>query len=267
MAPQIIHFRDMDFVAESFDPATKHFLYTTFVVIEKDDAVYFGQLPKRKLQLTLEEYTSALVRVPDAEISPRLPAGGELTVAPDGLDLTRDFYVKRPRLFRYEEYKEQDCVDVIPALLLEEASTLEMLSRNPHPGVVRYHGCLVRRGFITGLVLDRHVSDLKKYVREQKGPLDRVAFMEALESAIAHLHSLSLAHNDVNPSNILVSAAGMPVLADFDSCRPVGKKLTYSRGTPGWIDESDGYDTSETSHDVYAIKRIRTWLDEHMSSS
>ncbi|OIW34253.1 hypothetical protein CONLIGDRAFT_567185 [Coniochaeta ligniaria NRRL 30616] len=267
MAPEISHFRDMDFVAESFDPATKDFLYTTFAVIEGDDAVYFGQLPKPKRQITFEDYTSALMRLPDAEIYPRLPTGGELTVAPDNLDLSTKFYLKRPRLFQYDEYKAQDCLDIIPALLLEEAYTLEKLSRHPHPGIVQYHGCRVRRGFVTGLVLDRHIDDLKNYVRKQKGPLDKGPFMEALESAVGHLHSLGLAHNDVNPSNILVNAAGLPVLADFDSCHGVGTKLTYTRGTPGWVDESDSYDTSEISHDRYAIQRIRTWLAEQTTNS
>jgi len=56
--------------------------------------------------------------------------------------------------------------------------------------------------------------------------------MRALESAVAHLHSLRLAHNDVNPSRILVNAASIPVLTDFDSRRQVGKNLTFSLGTP-----------------------------------
>jgi hypothetical protein len=67
--------------------------------------------------------------------------------------------------------------------------------------------------------------------------------------------------------HILANATGMPVLADFDSCRPVGRKLTYSRGTPGWIDEGDNYDTSEIRHDTFAIKKIREWLDEQMTGS
>ncbi|KAI1085447.1 kinase-like domain-containing protein [Whalleya microplaca] len=265
MAPKITHFNNLDFVAEAFDPKTSDFLYTTFAVIERDDGVYFGQLNIPKLKITFEEYTSALVRIPDAEIYPQFPKSGELTLAPE--ELASNQYVKRPRLFQYEEYKAQDCVDVIPALILEEAHHLETVSRHPHPGIVGYHGCRVRRGFVTGLVIDRHAGDLKQYVRDNLGPLDKGPFMEALESAINHLHSLGLAHNDVNPSNILVNAAGMPVLADFDSCRPVGQKLTYSRGTRGWIDTDESYDTSETRHDTFALEKIRAWLDEQKADS
>jgi len=59
--------------------------------------------------------------------------------------------------------------------------------------------------------------------------------MATLESSIRHLHSLGLAHNDINPSNISVNARCIPILAEFDSCCPVGEMLTYSRGTQGRI--------------------------------
>ena len=264
MAPKITRFADMAFIAERFDPKTDEFLYTTFAVIEEDDSVYFGQVSKPKLQITLDEFTTALVRVPDAEIYPVFSPDGELTAAPDNdKPLSSDLYLKRTRLFSYGEYKEQDCVDIIPALVLEEAQMLEKLSDHPHPGIIRYHGCRVQRGVITGLVLDKHVGDLKTYLVHKKGPpLEKGAFMEALGSAIAHLHALGLAHNDVNPRNILVNSSGLPVLADFDSCRPVAEKLTFSRGTKGWIDETESYTTSETRHDIYGMEKVGAWLDE-----
>lgn len=267
MAPKVTHFRDLDFVAESFDPDTGAFLYTTFTLIEKDDEVYFGQLAIRKLKISLEEYSSALVRVSDAEIYPKLPEGDEqLAVFRDEQPLASNLYLKRPRLIDYEEYKNQNCVEIIPNLLLDEARSLEAISRHPHPGIIGYHGCRVRRGFITGLMLDRYPNDLKHYIKDQsEPPLDKAAFLGALESALAHLHSLGLAHNDLNPANILISETGMPVLIDFDSCRPIGQKLLHSRGTPGWTDEGDSWDTSETRHDTFAIGKIRAWWDSSCS--
>ncbi|GJC96427.1 hypothetical protein ColKHC_05253 [Colletotrichum higginsianum] len=266
MAPEVTHFRDLHFVAESFDPVTRAFLDTTFALIDKDDEVYFGQLAIRKLKISLEEYSAALVRVPDAEIYPKLPESGEqLSIFRDEQPLASNLYLKRPRLVEYEEYKDQDCVEIIPGLLYKEARNLEAVSRHPHPGIIGYHGCRVRRGFITGLVLDRHPVDLKNRVKEEgKPPLDKVAFLGALELALAHLHNLGLAHNDLNPANILISETGMPVLIDFDSCRPIGQKLLHSRGTPGWTDESDSWDTSEIRHDTFAIEKIHGWLDEQL---
>lgn len=82
--------------------------------------------------------------------------------------------------------------------------------------------------------------------------------MAALESAIYHLHSLGWAHNDLNPGNILVNEAGMPVLIDFGSSHKFGKQLTTSRGTKGWIDrDMKDYTTSEKRHDTSALWKIR----------
>lgn len=75
--------------------------------------------------------------------------------------------------------------------------------------------------------------------------------MAALVSAIEYLHRIGMAHNDINPTKIMVNESGIPVLVDFDSCKELGKPLTFSQGTPGWIDEEADYTFSEASHDLY----------------
>ncbi len=187
MAPEVEQFNHLDFVAESFDTTTKDFLYTMFAIVERDDSVYFGQLPIPKLEITPKEFTAALVHLPDEEIYPEFPSGGELSAAPD--QLASHHYLKRPRLFTYDEYKADDVVYIIPTLLLEEAHVLEIISKQPRPGIVGFHGCRVRRGFITGPVLDRHASDLKQYVRDRTGAIEKEPFMAALTSAARHIHS------------------------------------------------------------------------------
>ncbi|KAF2453052.1 hypothetical protein BDY21DRAFT_357159 [Lineolata rhizophorae] len=87
--------------------------------------------------------------------------------------------------------------------------------------------------------------------------------MEALESAIHHLYSLGWAYNDLNPKNILVNEAEMPVLIDLGSSHQIGKKLTAIRGNKGWIDEDmKDYTTSEKRHGMHALAKIRVWLDK-----
>jgi serine/threonine protein kinase len=88
--------------------------------------------------------------------------------------------------------------------------------------------------------------------------LDKARFFAALESAIDYLHSLGLAHNDINPGNIMVKDE-MPVLIDFGSCQPYGKNLR-SLGTKGWYEEL--FFTSEKKHDVYSLAKLRDWLDK-----
>ena len=86
--------------------------------------------------------------------------------------------------------------------------------------------------------------------------------MDALESAVSHLHSLGLAHNDLHPGNILVDDKGAPVLRDFEAAREIGAKLGIRRGTGGWIEEEmKDYHTSDKNHDLFALGKIRAWLD------
>lgn len=262
MAPDVGRWSDLHTLCEAFDKEHKNLLYTTFAVIDEDDVVYFGRLDMPKLQMTFEQCTAALVRVPDEDLFPELPSAGEsFTIAPDNIRERNDVYIKRPRLTMYEIYKENDVLFVLPTSMLEEAHALQIISQHPHPGLVKFHGCCVRRGRITGLALEKHENDLNHYLKDV-GPVDKGAFMTALESAVRHLHSIGLAHNDINPANILVNSHGLPVLVDFGSCREIGQKLTTSRGTPGWVDDEDDYATSETRHDLFAIEKIRTWLEQ-----
>jgi serine/threonine protein kinase len=66
--------------------------------------------------------------------------------------------------------------------------------------------------------------------------LNRAQFVAQLQSAVGYLHSLGLAHNDINPDNIMVKN-GLPILIDFGSCQVFGKHL-QSLGTPGWCRET-----------------------------
>src|SRR5690349_4081664 len=93
----------------------------------------------------------------------------------------------------------------IPRVLLDEIRIMELLEQHPHPNIVRYHGCRVRRGRVTGLVLDRHgtVLDALENDEELQTSLDKDSIMTDIEATVAHLHSLGLAHNDLNPSNVV----------------------------------------------------------------
>ncbi|KAK1473094.1 hypothetical protein CCUS01_05701, partial [Colletotrichum cuscutae] len=89
--------------------------------------------------------------------------------------------------------------------------------------------------------------------------LDKEKFLDGLESAVSYVHSLGLAHNDINPDNIMMGKDGMPVLIDFGSCAPYGQNL-QSLGTDGWYEEV--FFTSEKSHDDYAMKKMRVWIQD-----
>ncbi|WQF89284.1 Putative protein kinase [Colletotrichum destructivum] len=157
--------------------------------------IYYGQLNKPKVDILFQHAADSLVRIPDEEIFPRWPQGLTLTKALE--ELPPDVFVKRPRLALYDIFSKHKVVHLLPKGLADEAEAMEVLGSQPHPSIVGYHGCHVRRGYITGLVL---------------------------------------AHNDLNPTNVLVAKDSRPILVDFGSARRIGEKLLTSRGTKGWID-------------------------------
>lgn len=261
MAPQVTAWADLAFFHEEVDDVTGEFRYITFAVVDEDDTAYFGKLNHAKDDITFVQLTSALAPIPDDDIFPEwVPRDVELTRAQD--TLPPNMYIKRPNLCLYDIFQEHNVLDLIPKGLLEEARAMEMLSQHLHPNIIRYHGCRVRRGRITGLVLNRHPNVLTDYLKNKVGSVDKEAFMQTLNSAIDHLHSLGWAHNDLNPSNILVDMEGMPVLIDFGSAREIGAELGTSRGTKGWIEEDmKDYHTSDKRHDFFALEKIRIWLN------
>lgn len=261
MTSQITSWDDLDHVSEDYDSQTGKFQHTSFAVAT-DETVYTGQLIARKADISFSQVMSALSPVPDEVIFPEYPSSPDthLTRAPE--ILPANVYIKRPALSMYTLYKEHNGLRSLRQGLLREAQTMQFLAEHPHPHTIRYHGCLVKGGYITGLVLDKHPSDLESYLKKGLGHIDKEPFMAALESAIYHLHSLSWAHNDINPSNILVDASGMPVLIDFDSCLEIGQGLP-TRGTEGWRDvDIEEYTMSDTKHDMFALGKLRGWLDK-----
>jgi serine/threonine protein kinase len=250
--PFIRSLKDLHII-ESFDPITDKPKYVTFYIVTPDDEVYFGQSFKSRRDLTLADCIPMLKYVDDEEIYPRIPNGITLTVAND---LTEpEVWIKRPGLNSYESLKG---TDYIPKEVLGETLIMEKISKTPHPNIVKYLGCHVRRGYITALILERLPQTLANSVGTAAlKEIDVSKFLESLSSAVKYLHSLGLAHNDINPYNIMIKNRA-PVLIDFGSCRPFGERL-QSLGTPGWYEEE--FNTSEKKHDDYALWKLRQWFD------
>ena len=239
-------------ILEALDPETDEPKYVTFYLVTSDEEVYFGQSSKNKRDITLSEYTSALQHIPDDEIYPPIPKDVALTIAPEDLDDLSAF-IKRPGLNCYETMKGSQ---YIPTEILGETLTMELISETHHPNIINYFGCRVRRGRITAIVLERLDQTLTQLAQTPAfQQLDKSKFLEALQSAVDYLHSLGLAHNDINPDNIMIKD-GMPVLIDFGSCQPFGKNL-QSLGTDGWYEEL--FFTSEKKHDEYSLAKLREW--------
>lgn len=250
--PRLKSIRDLNIV-ESYDPGTMKPKYVTFYILTEEKELFFGQSFKDKRELSLEEFQAALEYVSDEEIYPEVSADIELTIAPEHLNDINAF-VKQPGLNAYESMKG---TEFIPRSILEETVIMEQLTRSPHPNFIHYHGCHVKRGRITAIVLERLEQTLTQLsLTPEYDQLDKINLVKALDSAVEHLHSLGLAHNDINPDNIMFRD-GVPVLIDFGSCQPFGNRL-QSLGTVGWYEKE--FFTSEKEHDVYSMKILREWL-------
>ncbi|KAF7534119.1 hypothetical protein G7Z17_g13403 [Cylindrodendrum hubeiense] len=252
--PTITSYQDLSII-ESWDSKTNTPKYVTFYHVTSDEVVYFSQSFKNKREITFAEFTSALKLIEDEEIYPEVPKDIELTIAADHWD-DISAWIKKPGLIAYEELKG---TDYVPKEVLNETLIMEQVSKAHHPNIVGYHGCRVRRGRITSIVLERLDQNLTQYESTPDfQQLDKARFLAALESAVDHLHSLGLAHNDINPGNIMVKD-GLPVLIDFGSCQPYEARL-QSLGTSGWYE--DEFFTSEKKHDTYAVGKLREWFEE-----
>jgi serine/threonine protein kinase len=205
----------------------------------------------------------ALKPVPDDTFFPAWPVPEtKLREAPETLP-PDDVFIKRAPLELYEMLRQLGIEKQLSTSLIAEAQVLEELSQHPHPNLIGYHGCRVVRGHITGLVLDKHPHDLQTFIKTGHKSLDKARFMDALKSVIQHLHNLGWAHNDLTPANVLVSESGTPVLTEFGGCQKLGTKLMYIRGTKAWIEgDIEDYTTSDAQHDIFALGKIRAWLDK-----
>nr|CEG04788.1 unnamed protein product [Fusarium clavum]CEG05828.1 unnamed protein product [Fusarium clavum] len=237
------------FIVEYNDPETNNY-QKTFLWISEDDKVFFGRASTN--EMALDDYIKALEPVPDQDLFPELPADTELTIAVD-YDKGSSF-CKRPGLFQFVPGFDFGT----PKQVLDETLIMERLAKNPHPNIIHYKGCRVKRGRITGIVVNKYEKSLEQFIKTAElKDLDIDSFLSDINSAVDHLHSLGLAHNDINPGNIMVGEKNKPVLIDFGSCQPFGK-LLQTFGTPGWFEED--FWRSEQIHDIFALEKLKQWL-------
>jgi serine/threonine protein kinase len=221
----------------------------TKIILRRGDSVFMATTDKMESGLKESDLKELdRIRIPPEHFCPAFRDGLTLASKP----VSAEIYVKRPRLLSW--HPEDD--GSIAALVLQEAEVCELLRQHPHPNIAQYHGCLVDSGRITGLCFTNYTSDLQKTLTERKdiSEKEKVAYSKGIEDGIRHLHQLGLAHNDINPSNIMM-AGEKPVVIDFDSMRPIGEKLAEKGGTFQW--ELEGAEFSEPENDWHGLNKIQ----------
>lgn len=253
--PNIRSKRDLTVLCEVEDAETGLFLRSTYGYVDRSDSAWFGRMPGvRKYDLTVADLERTLKRIPDEQIYPI--ATPSITAVRPSEDDEHELYIKRPQLTGFDD---PDVATLLPGLMIGEVEILELLKTQPHPNLVKYHGCTLRNGRITGIALERHEVLLLYRYEDRPLPFDTAACIDGIRSGVRHLHSLGLAHNDLNPMNILLDKNDVPIIIDFGSCRKFGEQLV-SAGTPGWIDEE--YIISARENDYAALHKIDVWLSK-----
>ncbi|KAL3465582.1 hypothetical protein BJX64DRAFT_285514 [Aspergillus heterothallicus] len=255
-------------IFDTYDQDGNH-LTSEYLYVAPAGQVYYGVSHRHSSVLRPSTVQSTLRAVPEEEIFPLLPADNTVTVAPAAV-------LADPRLIFEKQcflhcYGGQMGTDKCARGFLHEVLVTEKISATdpPHPYIIGYHGCRVEDGRIKSLVLERLERTLGAYAQTPEfASLDKHAFWERIKSAVEHIHALGLAHNDLNPANIMVretkGGEAEPVLIDFGSCAPFGGELSLTTGTEGWIENL--FNTSEKGHDVYALGKLKEWLhDENRS--
>ncbi|KAI1324436.1 kinase-like domain-containing protein [Xylariaceae sp. FL0255] len=231
--PVINSIHDLQSLYEVFDERDGALVLVdcSFLTRNSEGIVYFGSSTRNKLDLRPADFSKAVTRVPDHEIYPEpLPS----TTVYNG-DVETSHHTKNTRLPDYEGFAG---IDYLAKLLLP----------TQHPNLVRPICCTL----------------MERVEQGEYGPYDIESYLSAIQCGIMHLHSLGLAHNDLNPNNIMLNDYDIPIIIDFGSCRPFGQRLLTS-GTVGWID-ADYTSISDRPHDESAIRRIKAWLEKHMSA-
>lgn len=116
--------------------------------------------------------------------------------------------------------------------VLREARALAALQ---HPHVVTLYD-VERVGDQVFIVME-HLAGGSLAARLSRGPLPAQAFRQVglgVLDALAAIHGAGLVHRDVKPSNILLTAAGEPKVADFGIAQLPGAEATIAgaRGAP-----------------------------------
>jgi hypothetical protein len=146
--------------------------------------------------------------------------------------------------------------------MVEEAKIYEILKHHPHPNICVYYGCVRDGDHFTALCLKKYRRSLRDAIQNGDGAFEPRTVLDGISKGLHFLHdTLGIAHNDINPSNIMLDDQGNAVIIDFDSCIPIGQEIGYRKGgTFGWMKEP-GPNISVPENDTYGLTLIARFME------
>ncbi|EGX89074.1 Protein kinase-like domain [Cordyceps militaris CM01] len=214
-----------------------------------DDATFNGLL-------------ATMSRIPDADIYPLYEDG--LTQFDPNSIAEDKYFLKPPNVSGW------DHDDAVAKLLLFEAWNNELFLSNPHPHLGAYLGCVVHDGRIVRLAFPKYAESLEDRINKARSPGasqmtsgERKKCMQSIREAVAHLHSLGYAHNDISATNIMFDEDDRALLIDLDSCASFGNKIQKGGIAGGWRGPhfwAQSFEISSVECDEASLRYIEDWL-------
>lgn len=132
-----------------------------------------------------------------------------------------------------------------------------VLSQFRHDHLIAVHGLVQDAQGGQVIIMDHAAGGSLGQIIRARGVLtvgETVTVLTPIGQVLAFLHGRGAVHGDVAPGNILLSAAGKPLLADFGMGRLLGQRVGGAAGTPGF---NCSFDVArDEAADVYALAAV-----------
>lgn len=192
------------------------FLYTK-VIHKLGDDLYTSRTLQRILTGSKEVDMEELSQTTAITIEGYCPRyTSNMTKAP--IPLAPNCYVKRPNLMAYEQELG------VHQYVHQDISACEILRTHPHTNVATYYGCEVSNGRVISLCFRKYGDTLMERVNPQHLTKQHGTncdsqvvnrYMNMITDGVSHIHSFGIAHNDINPNNIMFDEEDTLVIIDY----------------------------------------------------
>ena len=141
------------FSKEDNDQGNLIFLYSLFGFITKEYNAYFGKSKLRKFNLTPKDIRESLELLPDKNVYPKAPSNITNFV----ISISSNVFIKGLKL-----HLDFQGTGLLSKLILQKVEIMELLMYKPHLNIIHYYNCLIKCGYIVGIVLNQYFITLKK---------------------------------------------------------------------------------------------------------
>ncbi len=186
----------------------------------------------------------------------KLGSGG-MGVVYDALDTTLNRRVALKVLFARKTDDPREAMSGWQRFI-QEARACANLAK--HPNIVTVYEAAVQGGK-RYIAMERIQGlPLSEWRRKNPGPRpELVRMLRDVALAVHHAHEHGIVHRDIKPRNVLVDAAGKPIVTDFGLAQSLGSRPQETKdtteGSPAYMspEQALGLESVDRTTDVYSL--------------